>query len=191
MLEGLLQVAWTGGKHIYGDSDAIPAYIRNLLSPIRAERKTALDNLFGAQEERGIVTPYTPLIILFALELLAAPDTPGKGEFMFCISVLADCLYRNVGGRNSHTLQARVNLQTGIPIYLTLLSDSSAAIRSGAASILATFPTLAEQLIGPLEKALATETEPTVKVWLNAALKRLRKEAMPHGGPSQPNANSS
>jgi hypothetical protein len=177
MLEKVDDLNWVGGRHIYGASDVIPVHIRNLLSLSKLEREEALDYLLGAQQDMGMVTPYTPLIIPFLFELLANPTTANKGAILMTMGWLADNPYwHSEVDYHESVHQTMTILESGFSLYVELLGDSNASTRGAAVFMLWHFPKFADQVIGYFEKALVTETDTWIRHEIIEALKRLRNQ---------------
>jgi len=89
VLEGIDQVDWARLTHAYGPATDVPDQIRALASPDEDVRKRALHKSFGNIFHQGTRYEATPHAVPFLLELLAAPDTPGKADLLMLLASIA------------------------------------------------------------------------------------------------------
>lgn len=174
MFEGLDQIDWGSIDYPdYKDSKRIPNAIRNLLSQDSQVRNEARADLLGWGQEYGDITDITPHIIPYIFEILSHPDAPGKAD-------LLDHLARGIW--ESEHLPVRTmrlyvktydTLKAGLDILISLLDDTSNAVRLGAIDFLQYLTEEVKVLLPEFKRHIQSEKEEEVQVALLRGLKFL------------------
>jgi hypothetical protein len=189
MLGGLDAVAWAELKHAYGSAADVPDLLRKLVDPDRKVRQDTMWALYANVFHQGTRYPATPYVIPFLIELCASPVVPERGELLrywgdlitgyFSIQerpcwgdgerVFAEgqILKEDVTDEYTQALHAIYrNSLEGRQLLFALLSDDDAAVRAGAAWVLACLPTIADESMPRLRRRVATEPSG----WVRAAI---------------------
>ncbi len=168
MLEGLNEIDWARVRgHIYGEPEAIPSHIWNLLSEDFAVRQEALGFLLGSGQDMGEIADSTPLIIPFLLEILADSGTPHRSEVLYYLGFVA----QHAAGRAARSFRKKrlqvytyEALERAIDLLLRLLDDQDAETRFESIVILRSMADSAEQIIPALINHFGLEDDPAIRV---------------------------
>ena len=200
MLDHLDQIDWSGLSHAYGEASDVPDLLRDLASPDDALRQKALYALYGNIWHQGTVYEATGQAVPFLIELLTIPSVTNKSGILHLLQCIAGgSSYRNVymelrsyrSERQTKEFQARRTRELdwvhdahravveGTPIYLILLSDAKAEVRTMAAYVLASCPERHAEIEPMLRLCSTDEKDPVAKVSLLLAWAHLGRLSNP------------
>jgi tetratricopeptide (TPR) repeat protein len=197
LMEGLDKVAWAELEHAYGSAADVPDLLRRLLDADPKARIVALDALYGNVFHQGTRYPATPYVVPFLIDLCGSAEVPRRGDLLrFWGSLIAG--YFSVRERPTWGDGERVYVggEAQVPdddddgfaeelhqIYRAsvrghelaraLLASDEAAVRAGAAYVLACMPTMAWAAVPALERALRSEPDGVLRAALAFALGEL------------------
>jgi hypothetical protein len=175
VLERLDDVDWASATHAYGEASDVPVQIRDLLSPLDARRREALDGLFSNVWHQGTIYPATVLALPFLIELLQSQETPDRESIgLLVASILAGQGYWEVHStvvkppvdlaerlEDEAAVVARVREigSQAIPLILPYLTHNHPDFRSTAFAALAPYAPRSAALSAALDRARLDEQD--------------------------------
>lgn len=184
MLERLDAVDWANLRHAYGPAVDVPEYLRALLLEDTAQRMEAIADLFSTIWHQGTVYQATAYAVPFLLELAASKPVADRLHILDLLRVIADGKSGLAVHADSRNLRSEPDFETrlakelvwvqaardavreGIPLYLSLLADSSPKIVTVAGYVLLQF----REEIAPYLPSIRQQYENTSDLLLRAAL---------------------
>jgi len=151
MLDGLKSVPWDRLTCSYGTAQAVPGWLRTLMSPSAKMRAAAHWQLGEAFVHQGTVWSATVAAVPFFIELLGSPDIGGKDDILTLLSVIADGSYSgfdasnaaagkansaNADGADDASQPQRSAIRAGLLVYQALIDDPDPRVRVTAAKLL-------------------------------------------------------
>jgi hypothetical protein len=200
MLHRLDEVPWAHLEHAYGPAEDVPGLLRQLLDPDPKVRSEVLRTLYSNVFHQGTRYPASSYVIPFLIELCANPDVPKRGDLLRLWGSLITGYFsvreRPIwgDGERIYNYGEVVRPEPGDPFWGDypavlhrvyqesvkghalvgkLLADDDAAVRAGAACVLACLPTLAEASVPKLVTQLAGEPSEWVRAGIAFALGEL------------------
>ncbi len=189
MLELLDTIDWSQTSSCYGSAEKIPSAIRGLISDKTKTRHEALSTLHMELEHQGSVYQASAYAVPFLLELVAAPQTPEKGELVELLAYLGsggahlgkhfESLERRLARQRIALRERKESLalqeltrddrrwserthqavREGLPLLLPLLTDIDAAMRMKVTFLLTFFPEDRSWLLPPIITQLTGEAD--------------------------------
>lgn len=163
MLAELNSVDWSQLSHAYGPASDVPQLIEALASDHKQIRDNAFHELYSNIYHQGTVYEATSHAVPFLIELAELPFVPDRPRVLGLLASLAD-------GHGSETIDREIAtaVNRGVPLYLRLLCDADAAIRSDAAHLLVRCHD--KRIVASLRKQLGIETDPCTRASILFAL---------------------
>jgi tetratricopeptide (TPR) repeat protein len=197
LLAGLDDVDWQALHHAYGPATDVPALLRALLSGDAAERERTWERLYSTIWHQGTVYAASAAAVPFLIRMVEFTGTPGRADILELLAFLAQgsgylavhareedgaINWREILAEEGKELDAERRHEAdwvratheavgaGVPLYLRLLTDADARLRSAAVATLACFPEHAQEIGPHLRRALDDEPDDALRVALAYAL---------------------
>ena len=166
------EVAWADLEDAYGPATAVPEQIRALTSPDPEDRDWAIEALVGGINHQGSVYSGSTAAVPFLIALAANPEVEARELILALLAGLAvhvpdKCL---VNGAFQYRSPAYAEVLAGGPTFMGLLADPSAAVRTGAAFVLAFLEPVPDGAFEALRTQLTEETDPLPRACILLAL---------------------
>lgn len=156
MFAELPDTDWAGLEHAYGSAEDVPAMLRGLASTDEAERKSALDEFYGAVHHQGEVYDSTVASVPFLFELAAHGGGADRGRIVELIASIGTAVD---GGRESPSpcQEAKALVRGRAEEFVAWLADDDAEVRRAAANAVAGCLADAERVIALFQTRMDVE----------------------------------
>lgn len=162
------KVDWSKLVHAGGKATNVPRLLKALGASSPAERRKALAQLRSDLLEEQFF-PATAEIAAPVVEMVSAPDQPGKEDLLLLLADLAtgDAFVHLREGQGAAAVKklkgprkkAYEAVTAGAPVYTELLGSDSPRVRGAAAFLLAFLPEHAAASAKAVQAAIAKETD--------------------------------
>ncbi|WP_328875064.1 HEAT repeat domain-containing protein [Streptomyces sp. NBC_00287] len=186
MFTGIEDVDWASLHHAYGDASDVPELLRGLASDDPAGREIALDGMYGAVHHQGDVYDSTVACIPFLFELATTPAIADRDTVVHLLCSIAgerEPDPEEIGGLFEDEeedaafvqpfLDAWAAVRGHADVFLGLLSDPDAEVRTAAAAASAHVHPDPARVLGALRERLVVERDPQAMGALVHAIGRL------------------
>lgn len=191
VLEGLEEIPWKDKEHAYGSAKDVPELLLELASRDKTRGEKAIYTFYGNIWHQGTVYEATSFAVPFLQRILADEQNPLRAETLILLSSLAyghsyhavhQDLFLYENERDTPEFQATVREELswverahrvvgeGVPLYLSLLKDSSREVRANSAYLASLFARSDASVSPSLKASLIEEREPLVRASLWLAL---------------------
>jgi hypothetical protein len=181
MFDGLDKIDWSSfGLHIavMCNSADIPKFIRQLLSNDEEERIEACEFIFGEGQHIGMLSPATPYLIPFVLEILSINTYPERDYILNGLEYMSvHILHSKTIMSMRFAIKVYDSLEKGLPIYLKLLNDADEEIRIASIQLLRYMQESAIPVLDSLMKKFGEESVLRVRLAIIENMALLMKEA--------------
>uniref|UniRef100_UPI0031DF7F39 HEAT repeat domain-containing protein n=1 Tax=Streptomyces hawaiiensis TaxID=67305 RepID=UPI0031DF7F39 len=167
MFRGMDEVDWASLRHAHGSAEDVPGFLRGLASSDPAERRTALDGMYGAvHHQDGDVHDSTLASVPFLLALAdreEVRDRAGVVELLVSIGDIA-------GTRGDRAAEVRDILRTRADVFVRLAGDPDAAVRRVVLGALVRYVGRPGRVLALLRERIVVERDDRVLLALAESL---------------------